>query len=267
MPTPASYKRAQRVNRTLFPRKTIVKRKTGLRLQREIQRTVNRAVNKNIETKESVTQVTDGQEIWHNNFINVVPNLLKTTQGLTDPANVNTNNRIGDAINLRGVSIKMMVELNERYSDVTFRLMVFKAARNDAVDRASIFIGQSGNKMLDKFNSERYTMLYQKWFKITARNQGTIGNAVITVPPGPGYNHATSDNQVLSRATRIVKVWIPGKKFVRSGIVKYDNGGEEPKFFDYHCVLYAYSNYSTLQDEFYVARLNDAVINMYYKDA
>ena len=40
---------------------------------------------------------------------------------------INTNNvgqRIGDEITLKGIKLKMMIELNERCSDVTFRLMV-----------------------------------------------------------------------------------------------------------------------------------------------
>lgn len=262
-----AYSRGKKVNRKLFPGpvKTIKKRKTTLSLQRVIQRTVNRAVNKNIETKESVTKITDGQEIWHNNHIVLNNKLLKTTQGISDPADANTNNRIGDAINLRGVSIKMMVELNERYSDVTFRLMVIKSHRGDAIDRGAIFVGQSDNKMLDKFNTERYTLLAQKWFKLKAPNTATQGGGAVGI--GSGINIADSANTVMSRATKIVKVWIPASKFVRSGIVTYDNGGQDPKFFDYSAVLYAYSNYSTLQDDFYVARLNDCVVNMYYKDA
>lgn len=264
-----AYSRGKKVNRRLFPaaRKTIKKRKSPLALQRQIQRTVNRAVNKNIETKESVTLITDSQEIWHNNHIVLSNKLLKTTQGISDPANANTNNRIGDAINLRGVSLKMMVELNERYSDVTFRLMIIKSHRGDAIDRGAIFVGQSDNKMLDKFNSERYTLLYQKWFKIKAPNSGTIGPLGFGgVGDGVNAQAGTQTYQSLSRATKIVKVWIPGKKFYRSGVVTYDNGGQDPKFFDFSAVLYAYSNFSTAQDVYYVARLNDCVVNMYYKD-
>lgn len=259
-----AYKRKVRTKRPI--RRGTYKKK---RLSRpNVKKMISQAINKNIETKESVTQITDGQEIWHNNFITITNNLLKTTQGVSDPANTNTNNRIGDSINLKGVSIKMMVELNERYSDVTFRLMVVRAARNDSVDRATLFVGQSGNKMLDKFNDERFTLLAQKWFKITARNPGTIGGQYQAIPgEASGAYGISGTSPVLSRATKIVKMWIPGNKFKRNGIITYDNGWEEPKFFDYHCVLFAYSNYSTLQDVYYIARLNDCVINTYYKDA
>lgn len=38
------------------------------------------------------------------------------------------------------------------------------------------------------------------------------------------------------------------------------------KFCDNRVVVYAYSNYSTLQDTFVVARVNDFVKILYYKD-
>jgi hypothetical protein len=50
-------------------------------------------------------------------------------------------------------------------------------------------------------------------------------------------------------------------------IIQYQNDSPVPKFFDYRCILYAYSNFSTNQDTYYVARLNDVVKVMYYKDA
>ena len=56
-------------------------------------------------------------------------NILETTQGVAYHMTASTNNRIGDEINLKGVHMKFMVELNERYSDVTFRMFVVKKAK------------------------------------------------------------------------------------------------------------------------------------------
>ena len=50
-------------------------------------------------------------------------NLLATIQGDCDPTNT-IGQRIGDEINLSGECIEMMLELNELYSDVTFRILV-----------------------------------------------------------------------------------------------------------------------------------------------
>lgn len=230
--------------------------------QAKIMRQIaNRVVSRNIETKQSVFSSADGTEIAHNNFITLDSTVLQTTQGTTDPRTVNTANRIGDTIDLRGVSMKMMFELNERYSDVTLRILVVKAARGDVPTRATLFNGLSGNKMIDTLNTEKYTILASKTLKLQAGNRGSQ----LTLPvDGGGY---ITGGDTMSRATKIVKMWIPGKKFAKSGFIKYEDGSSQVKFFDYYVLAYAYSNYSTLQDVWNVARLNDYVKVMYFKDA
>lgn len=235
---------------------------------RIMKQIANQVVNRNIETKMSVYTAADGTEISHNNFITLDNNVLQTTNGPTDPRTANTANRIGDTINLRGVSMKMMVELNERYSDVTFRLLVVKAARGDTPTRATLFTGLSGNKMIDTLNTEKYTILASKTFQMKAPNTGNIyASGAGGIPQPSGYADNLQSTQSFSRATKIVKLWIPGTKFSKSGKIVYEDGGASPKFFDYHVLLYAYSNYTTLQDSWNVGRLNDYVKVMYFKDA
>jgi len=229
-----------------------------------VQRIVNAAINKNLETKTSNFSSTDGTEIFHNNFITLDSAPLTTGNGITD-ASTGQNNRIGDKISLRGLSMKFMLELNERYSDVTFRCMFVKCAKGDVPTRATLFNGLSGNKMIDTINSERYTVLAQKWVKLKAPNTGSDGVPQNFLDP-PGSYGAVTDVPWLSRATKIVKMWIPGKKIVRSGILQYENQAAQCKFFDYHMLVYAYSNYSTSQDLVRVGRLNDYVRQIYFKD-
>jgi len=45
-----------------------------------------------------------------------------------------------------------------------------------------------------------------------------------------------------------------------------ENLSSQPKFYDYHLVYYAYSNHSTV-NTYYVGRVNDEVIRIFYKDA
>ena len=68
-----------------------------------------------METIKSCNTITDGQEIFHNNYISLSDNLVYTTQGDQNPEAAASYNRTGDQITLRGVSLKFMVELNERY--------------------------------------------------------------------------------------------------------------------------------------------------------
>jgi len=247
---------------------------------KKIQAVVRKAIAKNnkkhLEVKQAVSTVSDGTEIYHNNFITLDGHLLETTQGVKDPNTSHTECRIGDQITLRGCKLKMMVELNERYSDCTFRLLVVKCAKGDTPTRATLFTGLSGNKMLDTINKERYNIIFQKYFKIKAPNgsitdsTGGSTQAGTTLPPSNmGVYYPTGSHSVafLSRATKIIKAWIPGKAFAKDGVIQYENNGTQVKFFDYHVLLYAYSNYSTSQDSWYVGRCNDYINQLYFTDA
>jgi hypothetical protein len=157
--------------------------------------------------------IGDGTEIFHNNFVTLSNNLLATSQGIADPHTASTANRIGDEITLIGVKIAMMVELNERYSDVTFQLLIVRAARQDVPTRSTLFHGLSGNKKIDTINTERYSILASKTFKITAPNAGTVASADVA-----GLHVLSDSTARISRATKIVKLWIPGAKFNRSRV-------------------------------------------------
>lgn len=240
-------------------------------LQSAARRAVTQQLNKKAETKTACYSTTDGGQIYHNNFISMTPNILATTQGTNDAITSNQNCRIGDQINLRGVSLKMMVELNERYSDVTLRLLIVRAAKGDTPTRATLYNGLSGNKMLDTINTERYTIIFQKYIKLKSPNPSVSNllGASTEVSDGitnAGIEASNRTDTLLSRATKIVKVWIPGTKMVKNGIVKYEDNSSQCKFFDYHVLLYAYSNYTTAQDQWYIARLNDYVQQVYFKD-
>lgn len=228
---------------------------------------LSKKIDKTVETKHSNLTATDGVEIYHNNYTSVFNNLLATTNGTTDEA-AGMGTRIGDNITLRGLSIRGMLELNERYTNVTFRLVVIKSAKGDTPSRSTLFNGLSGNKMLDTFNSERYTIIASKYVKMEAPNTGNIYTTGVGGAPQPsGYADNLSATQTFSRATKLFKIWIPPKKLIKSGILQYENGSQQPKFNDYHFLVYAYSNYTTLQDYWYVGRINDVISTLYYKDA
>lgn len=245
---------------------------------------VSRIVNRNIETKTAVWSGTDGMQVQHNNFITLFTNVLSTTQGVTDPMTTDGSCRIGDEIILKNLKLKMMLELNERYSEVTYRILVVKTAKGDTPTRATLFTGLSGNKAIDTINTERYTVLAQKWGKITAPNinAGRTGS-IVGAPPEPYISTAqeagggTGINTFgaweveatpsLTRGTRIVTLNIPGKKFYRGGRIKYENGSGQTKFFDFHVLVYAYTGYVTMQDYVNVLQINDFYKVMSYKDA
>jgi len=229
-----------------------------------IQAAVKRALQRNIETKSACISSSDYIQIGHNGFVGIeYQTLLSTTQGITDPQNTNIACRIGDQINLRGISIRMMLELNERYSDVTYRILVIKSSKGDTVDTNTVFCGLSGNKMLDRLNKERYTFLYEKWGKIKAPNTG----AITVQSTGSGLFDGDAD-RTFSRATKLVKINLAGKLFGNNGLITYENASSQVKLYDYSVCIWAYSNYSTSSALAYnVLAVNDYCKEMWYKDA
>lgn len=254
----------------------LTRRMPNASLRRMMKRTANIAVQRNLETKTSQLTDTDGVELRHNNFHYVTNNLLATQQGVAEPE-IGIGDRIGDKITLRGVSLKFMLELNERYSDVTFRIMVIKAAKGDTPTLTTIFNGESGNKMMDTKNTERYTFLVDKYYKIKAPNTGLRDTTTMYGMNSGIYTSAGGatdgpPGNFLSRATRIIKLWIPGVKFGSKGIITYENGSQNQKFFNHHVAVFAYSNYSTSDSvasggPYNVGRINEFLSKMYYKDA
>lgn len=234
----------------------------------KIQKAVRTYLNKQIETKKSNTTSTDGLDIGHNSFQYLDSNILITTQGITDPTAGNTANRIGDEINLKGVAFKIMLENNHRYPDVTFRIMVIKSAKGDVPTTATLFNGLSGNKMMDTFNNERYTLLFSKYVKVKSPNLGS-NSAVGGVPYAGSGLYTGSTDATTTPGTRIVKFYIPGKKFVgKSGIVRYENGTSQVKFHDYTVLVYAYSTIATSEAlGWNVGKINEYIKIMYFKDA
>lgn len=237
-----------------------------------LQAAVRRTLFKNAESKTSQFNGTDAQQVSHNSFINIAPNnVLATSQGLGDPENSLVQNRIGDKITLLKAQFRMMIEINPRFSDVSYRILLVKSSRGDTPTSSTLFNGLSGNKMLDTINYERFSVIYQKWGKIKAGPESS-GRAYIlddsVLNPYTGITEAGNDKFHQSAATKIIKFDVPGSKFAKDGIIQY--GGDNlavQKFFDYNLLIYAYSNYATSSAEgYYCLTVNDYFHRLVYKD-
>jgi len=71
--------------------------------------------------------------------------------------------------------------------------------------------------MLDTFNTERFSILFSKYVKMTTTNLEKTAQSI--QPVCGGINIGGPNNQI-SRATRIVKFYIPGKKFARRSVLQ-----------------------------------------------
>lgn len=272
MPPKRTYNKSRRKTYKKYGGKARVN-PAATTINRIVKMAVAKQTAKYIETKTSCQSVTDYQQIAHNNFIALEGGtLLWTTQGVQDNNLTNSQIRIGDEINLKGISIRMMLELNERYSQCNYRILVIKSAKGDTPTKATLYNGLSGNKMLDTIDRERYSVIYEKWGTIKNDTQSAgrqAGQDSTITEPSTGIYSAVSGSFLSSRVTKIVKFWLPGNKLVgRSGLVRYENNSSQVKFFDYHVLIYAYTNYTTSEAIGYnVLAVNDYVKQMYFKDA
>jgi len=114
--------------------------------------------------------------------------------------------RIGDRVTLSGVGLKLILELSKRYSDVTFRMFIIRSAKGDAPTGNTLWNGASGNKMLDNFNTERFTVLFTKYVKITSPFSGVqptglqkVGSGFATGTPTVKWHRVFAQYPVLSR--------------------------------------------------------------------
>jgi len=240
-----------------------------------LQSAVRRVLQKNLEKKQSCYTSTDYTQIQHNSFVNIDTTILATTPGIYDPNTGNTANRIGDQISLKRIEFRMMLELNERYSDCTFRIIVVKTSKGDVPTISTLWVGLSGNKMLDNYDRERYTVLYEKWGKIKAPGLSVGRRGIQDVSAtelSTGIYLQNDASVTLSRATKIVKFTLPYSKFSKNGVIQYENGLSQVKMFDYYVLVYAYANYNTLAPTsltsgYNVLAVNDYVKILHYTDA
>lgn len=218
-----------------------------------------------IETKEAqrVSNINIGLAHNESNVINDTVsgqlNPFAITQGSSDPMSQNTGNRIGDSIAVKGMTIKAFIENALGRSRVYYRLLLLKCAKGDVPTRSVLFKNDSNNKMMDVINTERFTIMAQKIFNIDTTNA-----APLTV----GVNGVPSSGTPAGPGTKLVTMWIPGRKFGRNGVVQYlSDSTSDLKFFDYRITIVAYDWYGTPQDISTVGRVNELFTKLYYKDA
>lgn len=226
-----------------------------------------RKLERMIETKEGCIQSDNDVPLYHNN-VRIVQNSagaefnpLFSQQGVQDPMGPNDARRVGDKISIKGIMLKAFFENALGRSKVWFRVMVIKKAKGDTIDRTTLFKQDTDNKMLDQVNTERFTIVAQRTFTIEAANP--MASSVAIGTSGLPVASGTAGGQ----ASKVIKMWLPGKKFGRNGNVVYEDGSSQPKFYDYRICIVSYDWFGTLQDINAVGRINELFTKIYYKDA
>lgn len=225
-----------------------------------------RRLERMIETKEGSYKTAINVGLAHNQVTvlqdstGVVLNPFRSSNGASDDMEANNMHRIGDSIAVKGLMIRGFFENAMERPKVYYRFMVVKCAKNDTIDRTTLYKGDCNNKMIDQINTERFNIVAQKTFNINCTNVApTSANGLSGAPQG------TSGG---GPGTRTFKMWIPGRAFGKSGVVQYENGSfSQLKFFDYRLVIVVYDWFGTPQDLNTVGRINELYTKLYFKDA
>lgn len=228
-----------------------------------------RRIERMIETKEGTNKFPPNVALPHNN----VYVLYSATQGAdwnpfarsnsTGDPMASIAQTIGDKITLKGLSMKFFIETALQRPKVYFRFMLLRGAKGETFSRDTIFKGDCNNKMLDQVNTERFTIIAQKIVTVTASNTAASGVAAITGAPTEATNPPNG-----GVGTRIVKFWIPGRKFGKGGNIQYENqSNTQVKFFDYRMCILCYDWFGTPQDINNVGDMNEGFSKIYFQDA
>lgn len=251
------------VTRSVKSRRRVSKKRPNT--VRVLQRQISN-ITRSIETKEAAHRITN-VHMQHNNvtvFNNsagTVFNPFEIGAGVTDDMG-RGGTHIGDKIQVKSMLFKFFIEGELSRSKVYFRFMLIKMAKGDTLTRATLFKGVVDNKMIDQLNTERYTVVAQKILNVSPPNYAPSG--VISLP---ATGHATGSVPGIT-GTKILTMYVSGKKFGRDGNVTYENASTtQIKFYDYRLVCVAYDWYGTPQDVNNVGFVNDGFVKVYYKDA
>jgi len=222
--------------KTRKSKKSVIRRKPVKKTYKKSSNTTKSLVNliKKVSLKQTETKYThfsaENYQLYHN-LASIQSGSLYTTQGTGDDGS-GTNKtamRIGDELIARGLSFKFWIANKQDRPNVMYRLIIFKYTRDTTLSLSNLLKGAVSNNIMDDVNKERITVVYQKIFNLQVGYSAFAYSAVPTETYG-------------REAHKYLQVWIPFK----NKKIHYNDGGHDPKFFDYGFALIAYDSYGTL---------------------
>jgi len=272
----------KRISKVKLGLKTYKKKFTNKRRKMNIPKMIKDISVRQAETKTTVTNYSDGRQWVHMSLNDIDAAPWSTTQGLTNPDGATNNssnqsNRIGDEILAKGVRYKIFLENNERFAEVHHRFIFIKCARGQTITSATVFMGRSDNKLIDDIARDKITVLYDRTFKLKGPNMITgasttlggddyeqnttsaVGTGIYSNNPAPGVvSHQPG--------SKIITLYFPYRKDNKYHKLVYTaDGGNVPKFYDYHLLYMPYVLQNT-SDTLNVSKFNDMQKVFYFKD-
>lgn len=217
-----------------------------------------------IQTTYSLLNPTGYENLYHNqshmvgawaNLMRTVPG-LENTNGKTDggviPAPFEAGSRIGESINVTGLSLKMLFQLPVDRSSVILRIFVLKGQDSHISSGFPIIwkndAGNTGNVMMDMVDTSL---------------QKIVAAKTITLNHPPTMSHGSHAHSTTTE--RLVKMYVPFKKmkYTYSSIAGTEHHGDS-KSQDYCLSIAAYDRSGALITDV-VAKVF-ATSTLYFRD-
>lgn len=201
------------------------------------------AVLRAAETK-YITTTTENAQLTHNGGVGPVyvalTNMLGTAQGTTQ------NTRLGDEVWPKGLSIKIWLSNKLDRPNVMYRVIVFTAPPDQitSLSPAGLFQNVIANKMIDYFNTDRYSIKYERM-----------------IQPFSG-DYSLESGATNKEHSKSLKIWIP-----LTGKLTYTTDtGNIPKYQKHilQLAIVAYDAFGTLLTD--VIASHTTVARFYFKD-
>lgn len=199
---------------------------------KQLIKLINKVSLKKAETKQAHFS-QENINLNHNGGM-FITGLLRTEQGITDSDTGSSAyaNRIGDEIIGRGIKFKFWIANKAGRPNLLYRLVVFRYQSLKTPVSSDVWKGSSGNKIMDDFDKEAFTPLYQRIFKIQKGFSAVASDA-------------TFGDQNNVECAKYVSFYIN----LKNQKIKYADGGTIPKFTNLGVLLIPYDAWGTLSTD------------------
>lgn len=215
--------RQLRSHRDMKARAQRKKRKGLSKTQATTVRKLAREVQlRTCETK-MVGKQSENNQLFHNKVF-YRGTLLANTQGVKDPTDLTANDaRVGDEIILKNINVRFWLSNKQDRPNCMYKAVLFWYDTDATLNDALVYFTQT-NKMLDRYNTEKISIIDQKI--LHSREDYSVEN-----------NYREHSYLLTLNGN-----W-KGKR------IKYNENGTQPKKRDIGYALVAYDSYGTLQTD------------------
>jgi hypothetical protein len=193
--------------------------------QRQVSTLARRTIMNTSETLHALHR-NENIQLYHN-IPHYTVNMLRSVQGLDsndqesgNPGGIDV--RKGDEIYLKNINVRLWLSNKNDRPNCMYRFVLFFYEEGASVNDALVYFTQ-GNKMLDRLNNKKITVIASKYVK-------SSGDYTLN-----SHEH--------SKMITMNKSWKRGKK------IKYLNGGSAPKKQNIALATVCYDSYGTLQTD------------------